>query len=235
MDNLYQICQQLGFSPKLCVEGGAAHITTSQLREFVKNGTECILFEASPRLFWCLEHGYNNDNGKNFMDTWPARPEPPYDNKGWKDLPNVKMYNVAIHDAEGEINVYERNASTFVEGSISPAVVNDNYKEDLRDATKVKCSTIDKYDNGKIDLLCADMEGCEWYMLKYLKSRPSLICLETHGNKYVNPFIKEIGEWMKKNKYEPIHQTQSDTLFLQTGTNTLRSAGKFGYRSIKYS
>ena len=215
MDNLYEICKKLNFEPQLCVEGGAAHITTSQLREFVKNGYECILFEASPRLFYCLENGYNNDNGKNFMDTWPIHPEPPFDNKGWKDVPNVQLHNIAIFDNEGEIDVFERNASTFVGGVASPAAVNDGYKEDLKDATKVKCDTIDKYDNGNIDLLCADMEGCEWYILKYLKSRPKLICIETHGQNYRNPFLKEIVQWMNDNKYQVIDQTQSDTLFLK--------------------
>lgn len=215
MDNLLEVCKELKFEPKLCLEVGAAHVTTSQLREFVKNGTDCILFEASPRLFYCLEYGYNNDNGKNFMDTWPVHPSPPFDNPGWKDLPNVKLYNVAIFDKEGEINVFERNASTFIEGAISPAVINDGYKEDLKDATKVKCDTIDKYDNGNIDLLCADCEGSEWYSLKYLKSRPILICIETHGQKYVNPRIKEIEEWMKINNYDLIHRDGSDSLYLK--------------------
>lgn len=215
MDNLYQICNQLKFSPKLCLEVGAAHPSTSQLREFISNNIHCILLEANPRLFYTLVEGYDIGEDMNFIKTWPNPPKGPFQFSGFKNLPNVKLHHVAIHDHEGEINVYERNASTFVEGSISPAVVNDGYKEDSKDAAKVKCDTIDKYDNGNIDLLCADCEGCEYFALKYLKSRPKLICLETHGQRYKNPYLKEIAQWMKDNNYEIIHQTESDTLFLK--------------------
>ena len=216
MDNLYSICKNLCFKPKLCVEVGAAHITTSQLRDFVNNGVKCILFEASPRLFYCLQNGYNNDNGSNFMNTWPNHPEPPFDNQGWKDLPNVTIHNVAIFDKSGTINLFERNASTFVQGINSPAIVNDNYKENLNDATIVKCDTIDQYDNGEIDLLTADCEGCEIFALRTLKSRPYLICLETHGQNYKNPYLQEIEDWMKENNYTLAHQDNSDSLYIKS-------------------
>jgi hypothetical protein len=41
-------------------------------------------------------------------------------------------------------------------------------------------------------LLSVDTEGCEWYALKNLKSRPKVISLETHGKYYTNAYIKEI-------------------------------------------
>lgn len=215
MDNLYEICKQLKFSPKLCVEVGAAHPSTSQLAEFIKCGVNCILFEANPRLFYTLMEGYDLGDDMNFIKTWPNPPKGPFQFSGFRDFPNVKLYNVAIFDKEGEINVFERNASSFIEGISSPATVNDGYKENLKDGTKVKCDTIDKYDNGAIDLLAADCEGCEYFALKYLISRPKLICLETHGQSYRNPFIVEIADWMQDNKYIVIDQTQSDTLFLR--------------------
>ena len=215
MDYLLQVCKKLNFIPKLCLEAGAAHCTTSMLKDFVNNGTECILVEASPRLAFCLEFGFNNDNGKNFMDTWPVHNEPPFDNPGWGKLKNVKLINAAIVDKPGKVKFFERNASSFVEGITSPAKVNDHYVENDKDVYIVDGITIDQIDPGNIDLLAADCEGSEFFVLKYLISRPKIIALETHGQSYKNPFLKEIIEWMNVNNYGLIDQTESDSLFLK--------------------
>jgi len=213
VDNLYQICQANGFNPRLCCEVGAAHPNTVQLRDFIKNGVQCLLFEANPRLFYCLKEGF--DDG-DFQTTWPNIGPAPHQHPGFGHLSNVALFNVAIHDARGEINIFERNASSFVEGAISPAKANDQYVEDLKDAVKVPCDTIATFDHGNIDLLAADVGGGEWYVIKHLKSRPKLICLETHGQRYVNPFIKEIEAWMTANQYRLLGRTESDSLWVRS-------------------
>lgn len=214
MDDLYKLSQELGIKPRTCLEVGAAHPTTCQLREFISNGMSCVLFEANPRLYYCLSEGWSKNEDFNFEKSWPKPTPPPYDNPGFKDLKNVKLYNIGIYDKEGEINVYERNASSFIEGVFSPAKSNDGYLEKPEHAFKIKCDTIDKYDDGTIDILAADCEGCEYYALKYLKSRPQLICLETHGQKYRNPFLKEIEYWMAINRYNCIARDNSDSLYV---------------------
>lgn len=228
MDNLYSIAQQIGLKPRYVMEVGAAHPDTSQLREFIAHGVPTILIEANPRLFYCLKYGFNP---KNFEAEWPAPPPPPYQYAGFGHLPHVQLHNVAIYASKGEIDMYECNASSFVGGVQSPIKVNNGYVEDdtvagikaiIRDFpysgaahTKVPSDTIAPYDNGQIDILAVDTEGCEYYALEHLISRPKLICLETHGQQYINPMINEIGAWMNANGYGRAGQTESDTLFVR--------------------
>ena len=124
MDNLYQICKKLNYKPKKCLEIGSAHPFTTQLKEFIADGTECILVEGSPRLFFCLYEGWNFND---FKESWPIPPSGPYQNPGFKDVKNVILYNVAIVENEGDVKFYECNASSFVGGVISPAKINDHY------------------------------------------------------------------------------------------------------------
>ncbi len=79
----------------------------------------------------------------------------------------------------------------------SPAQVNDDYQIRKEDRFQVGCVRFDEIDDGSIDLLSVDTEGSEWYVLKYLKSRPLVISVETHGKSYLNPFFGEISAWME--------------------------------------
>lgn len=226
MDNLYQIAAQINFKPRYVMEVGAAHPDTAQLREFALAGVPTILIEANPRLFYCLKYGFNP---KNFEAEWPNPPAGPYVYPGFGHLPNVQLHNVAIYKSKGEIDMYECNASSFVGGVQSPIKINNGYQEDDTTAgikaiikdfpytgaahSKVPSDTIAAFDNGQIDILAVDTEGCEFYALEHLVSRPRLICLETHGGQYVNPMMDQIVEWMRTNNYGVAAQTESDTLF----------------------
>lgn len=214
MQNLLQIYFSL-FKPRRVCEVGAAHPFSAQVREFIHAGIPTILFEANPRLYFCLKEGWNMGD---FKETWPNLPPRPFEHEGFGHMPHVQIHNVAIYDHKGEIDFFEANASSFVGAVNSPAVINDKFDTKNNDKFKmtVPCDTIDKYDTGDIDVLAVDAEGCEWFALKYLKSRPILICLETHGNNYVNPYMKEISDWMKANNYKAIHQNESDTLYLKS-------------------
>lgn len=73
----------------------------------------------------------------------------------------------------------------------------------------------DTLDDGNIDLISIDTEGSEWYVIKYLKSRPDVISIETHGAVYVNPKIDEIESWMAANGYVVYFKDKSDSVYVR--------------------
>lgn len=136
----------------------------------------------------------------------------------FRDFANVTLIPFAVYDYNGELELVQRNASTFAAAlPYSPAQVNDDYHIRKEDTFTVTCKTFDGLDDGKIDLLSVDTEGCEWYILKYLTSRPLVISLETHGKSYVNPFMKEILAWMADNGYEKWFMDKTDTVYSRKG------------------
>ena len=76
-------------------------------------------------------------------------------------------------DKNGFINLNKADSSSFVDelGS-SPAIVNDKYVSNDNKKISVEAKTFDKIDDGTIELLSVDIEGGEWFVLKYLLSRP---------------------------------------------------------------
>lgn len=215
MQNLLSLTQQMGFNPTLTMEFGAAHPYSSQVREFIAKGVKSILIEANPRLFYCLDKGW--DMG-DFQTTWPIVPQQPHSHPGFGHLPHVTLHHAAIADKQGTARFYECNASSFLEGVTSPAKVNDHYQESDKGYYTVPTITTDMIDPGNVDLLAADVEGCEWFVLQNLISRPIVICLETHGNAYVNPHLGKIEFWMETNGYRKLGSNESDTVWAKAGS-----------------
>jgi FkbM family methyltransferase len=134
------------------------------------------------------------------------------------DYDNVRLLPYAIYDYNGVLELVQRAASTFVADlPYSPAQVNDHYEVRQEDTFSVECKKFDEIDDGSIGLLSVDTEGCEWYVLKYLKSRPLIISLETHGKSYLNPFLKEIRNWMADNGYGRWYMDRTDTIYYRKG------------------
>lgn len=210
MDNIKPFLDSLSFAPMYAVECGAAHPTTSQIRDYISLGVKCRLFEPNPRLFHCLYHGWDDDN---FINTWPTTTSLPHKYDGFGHLPNVQLHNVALGDHSGFSRMYECNASSFIDGISSPATVNDNFSKVGAKGYLVRTETFDKYDDGTINLLVADVEGSEWFIIKHMVSRPTLICLETHGGNYRNPYLDQINKWMEINNYERLASNDSDTFW----------------------
>lgn len=210
MDNIKSILDQYNFIPQHAVECGTAHTTTSLLRDYVKIGVRCDFFEPNPRLFYTLFHGF--DLG-DFIKTWPVVSRYPHEFEGWGHLPNVRLYNVALGDFSGYVRMFENNASSYIQGVVSPAQINDKFEELLARSYLVRVEPFSRYDDGTIDLLVVDTEGSEWFVVKHLKSRPTVICLETHGGNYRNPYLPQIEEWMHGNGYTPLLSTESDTMW----------------------
>lgn len=133
-----------------------------------------------------------------------------------KGRSNVTIHDVAIFDSQGEMVMTDVGASAFLNGldGKTPAHQN-NYAQNSFGKFTVKTDTFDKYDDGSIDALFVDIEGAEWYVLKYLKSQPKIIEVETHYANYKNPFTTEILDWMNKNGYVQLDRTDADTIFIK--------------------
>jgi FkbM family methyltransferase len=166
---------------------------TSNIIDFIKEGIRTTLVEAD---------AVTNEKIKSFFRGYP-----------------ITLFPVAVWDYNGTIKLSKAEASTFVtELKSSPAIINDKYIVREENTFEVPCMIFSDIDDGTIDLLSIDIEGCEWYVIKYLKSRPSVISVETHGKYYTNPFIREIRSWMEKENYIPWYKDGSDTVFIK---NTL--------------
>lgn len=131
---------------------------------------------------------------------------------------NFILHPVAIWDYNGTVKLSKAMASTFVsELKGSPAIANDGYVVEEENSFEVECKIFSDIDDGSIDLLSIDIEGSEWYVLKYLKSMPKVISIETHGKFYTNPFMREIDQWVMTNKYELWYKDGSDSVFIKKG------------------
>ena len=67
-------------------------------------------------------------------------------------------------------------------------------------------------------MISIDTEGSEWFVLKYMISRPKVISIETHGAAYLNPYLREISQWMEQNDYQPWYRDKSDTVYVRGST-----------------
>ncbi len=215
--DLPSLCSQHNITPRRLIEVGAAHPNSQRLTHFIKGGFDVVLIEANPRLFYCLTKG--SDYADDFETTWPNIKPPPYGEPGLGAYTNCVIHNVAIVDKDriGTVIIYDRKASSCVAGITSPAKANDGFVEgDGTPGYEVRATTIDEFDNGQVDILLADVEGCEWYCIKNLISRPKIIVLETHGKGYTNPHLSEINEWMAANSYEVVGSDDTDTTYVKS-------------------
>ena len=127
---------------------------------------------------------------------------------------HVRIEGVAVADAPGTLTLYRTGASTFgANVPVAPALANDGYTRSSADAFTVPAVTFDTIDDGSVDVLSIDVEGGEWFVLRHLRSRPQVICVETHGKRYVNPFLTEIDEWMRSQGYGAWYRDACDTVY----------------------
>ena len=129
-------------------------------------------------------------------------------------LEHVRIEDVAVADEAGSLTLYRAGASTFGSNvAQAPALVNDGYRRDDANTFEVRAVTFDSIDDGSIDLLSIDIEGGEWFVLRHLQSRPLIISVETHGKRYVNPYLREIEAWTGAEGYGAWYRDASDTVF----------------------
>ncbi len=185
----YKTINRKKFTPKYVAEVGVWHPKTSNIYSYIQDGIKTMLVEPDPKSIELIKSKFNK--------------------------PNVTLHEVAICDFDGEVELCQRESSTFVSNlKSSPALVNDNCNIEQSEkfvATAIKFS---KIDNNKIDLISIDTEGSEWFVIKNMLSRPVVISIETHGGMYINPYIKEIKQWMKDNNYSLLYKDKSDSIYV---------------------
>ena len=192
-DQLYQKVKSKNIPILNVCEVGVYLPETSNILGFINEGIETMLVEPNPSVHDSIESYF-------------AAHE------------NVTLHKVAAYDFNGKINLSTAQASTFISNlPSSPALINDYYQHSQSNTFEVDCIVFSEIDNSSIDLLSIDTEGAEWYVLKHLQSRPKIICIETHGKFYINPFISNITNWMMENNYQVWYKTKSDTIYFKEG------------------
>jgi FkbM family methyltransferase len=165
---------------------------TSNIIDFIKEGTRATLVEADPEIAEKVKVAFT-----------------PY---------NATVHAVAVWDTNGTLKLSRAASSTFAtELPTSPALENDRHHISEVNTFEVPCVQFSTLDDGSIDLLSIDIEGGEWYVLKHLRSQPKVLSIETHGKYYTNPFITEITSWLQAHKYELWYKDGSDSVYIQQG------------------
>ncbi len=196
MIDLKKIAEKINLTPNQVVEVGVFEAKESHIKNLIPVAKKVMMFEANKK--------YYNDIIKEYSK-----------------YSYVEVYNVAIfNECKDSVTLYDRGAASFIEGLKAPNVINKGYKEDKKDSFTVEAKTFDLYDDGSIDIITIDIEGAEWYVLEKMKSRPSIICLETHSSlyewqTYINPHIGDINKWMLDNGYTAHEKDVSDTVFVK--------------------
>ena len=190
LKKIYRKLKSRNISFQHVCEVGVYLPETSNIIDFIKDGIRATLVEA------------DNATVKKIQNYF----------EGY----NIQIFPVAVYNYTGIITLSKAAASTFVtELKSSPAIVNDQYKISDENTFEVPCMVFSDIDDGTIDLISIDIEGCEWYVIEYMKSRPAVISVETHGKYYTNPFISEIKNWMLRENYIIWYKDRSDTIFVR--------------------
>lgn len=193
MKKLYKKTTSKKIHFNLVCEVGVYLPETSNIIDYIKDGTKAMLVEADPTTIEKINVYFEKNQ-------------------------NVQVFPYAIWDNNGTLKLSKAQASTFAtQLPKSPALINDNYQIQEENTFEVPCIVFSSIDKGDIDLLSIDIEGAEWYVLKHLISRPKVISIETHGKFYTNPFIKEIEKWIHENEYIVWYKDNSDTVFIKKG------------------
>ncbi|MBM2816900.1 MAG: FkbM family methyltransferase [Ignavibacteria bacterium] len=209
-NNLYHKCRNKNIHPNHVCEVGVYFPENSNVIDFIRDDIRTSLVEPSPKCFILLEEYF----------------------AAYK---NVRIFPYAVYDYNGTLELCESEASTFVSDlKESPALINDKFDKMKHLKIQVECRIFSDIDDGSIDLLSVDTEGCEWFVLKNMRSRPLVISLETHGKLYINPFMIELNRWMDEFGYEPWFIDGSDTVYLKRKAFKVNNYERFCYSIAKF-
>lgn len=178
---------------------------TSNVLDFIEAGIRATLVEADPETVVKIKEFFKD-----------------------KD---ITLHPYAVWETGGTIRLSRAKASTFVsELGSSPAIENDNFKVEDNDSFETESRNFADLDDGTIDLISIDIEGCEWYVIKNMTSRPKIVSVETHGKYYTNPFIGEISAWMTDNGYALWYKDGSDSVFVRNDVFVPSAADRISLR-----
>ena len=192
MKQIYRKLKSRNIIPTHVCEVGVYLPETSNIIDFIADGVRATLVEADPVTV------------EKISSYFAGR--------------NVTIHACAVWDYNGILKLSKAAASTFAsELATSPAIVNDKYAVREEDTFEVPCKVFSEIDDGTIDLLSIDIEGCEWYVLKHMTSRPRILSIETHGKYYTNPFMSQINQWIAQHGYIVWYRDGSDTVYVAKG------------------
>lgn len=187
---LFSKVSKKGYTPSHVAEVGVWHPDTSNIYQYIQNGIKTTLVEPDPESINLIKSEFG-------------------------DKSNVTLHEIALCDFNGKVELCKRQSSTFVSSlSSSPALINDNCDIQKSDKFTVDARLFSEIDDGSIDLISIDTEGSEWFVIKNMKSRPTVISIETHGGMYVNPYIGNLLQWMQENNYTLWYKDKSDSVFV---------------------
>lgn len=190
-DTLYLRCKEKNIVASHVCEVGVYLPETSNILGFIRDEIRSTLVEADPE---------TNEKLKAYF----------------KKNCNVRIVENAVYFENKALEFCKAEASTFVrEVPMSPALANDKFNINKANTFTVQAVRFDEIDDGTIDILSIDTEGCDWYVLKNMISRPMVISIETGTKHYVNPFLREIKDWMKSHGYEIWYYDGSDTVYMK--------------------
>ena len=130
---------------------------------------------------------------------------------------NVEIINSGVADESGELDFYIDGDCTHIV-NLPSSPVHFHGREYSGVKLKLPVVRFSEIEPEKIDLLAVDIEGAEWFVLKYMKNRPLIISLETHSSvtEYINPYADNIEKWMAENGYVVMQKGVSDTIYKKT-------------------
>jgi len=138
---------------------------------------------------------------------------------------NVKTHNVAISNEERLGKLVCAGVLSYLENMASP--INTIFRGKLNEMldgfiVPVNLMRIDSFDND-IDFLILGMEGAEFTVFQYLKSRPHIITLHNYFANdygYTFPYFNFIQQWCHNNNYEIVPGIPDMTLINRNSVNS---------------
>lgn len=190
-DKLYWAIKKAGVVSNRAAEVGVLSFEASAIRGFVMEGVQCDLYEAVPE--FC---------DKIALDVAAYK--------------RTVLHRVAVSDYNGTLDLCMAGPSTFnAAQASSPAINHDGYDKSTAQTVTVKCVDFADVDTSDYDLVTVDVEGGEYSVLSRMRSRPTVIALETQSRDYCNPRLGAIADWMVENGYVVWIWNNTDTVFFK--------------------
>ncbi len=181
-----EMARTLGVEPQHVCECGAGGLLHTAL--LIKQGARADLIEPHPHFFAEL---YRDYPAQCLWDCAIADPQ----------NPNVPLTLLTAETPDG---------SSYIEGVDAPRTRFTPYTKHIT----VLSVLFSKIDDGTIDWLMLDMEGCEWWALQEMKSRPKVIVIEWKSCKgWRQPNAQEIEGWMRTNGYTLHEENKNDRIY----------------------
>lgn len=195
-----------GISSELMIYGNHEPLTTQIISKELNNGMNCLDIGSNIGYYALLESKKIGQSG----NVWAIEPSPEnfstlIENIKLQDNKNVKAFNFAIGDQNGEIEFIISKKSNWSK------IKEENDPIELGDKIiKVPLKTLDSFSEEnnfeKIDLLRMDVEGYENKIilggLKFLKKFKPIIMIEIHKMIMGENETKKILEKLKEMNYE---------------------------------